>query len=380
MERSCVEMTTVQLKLNEIKKALSKKFFEREEVIEGLMLGLLAQQNTLLIGEAGTAKSALISSISNAVEGAEYFQWLVGQTTTPEELYGALSLKDLEQGVYKRNTANKLPTAHIAFLDEIFKTNSAILNSMLTIINERIFYNNGGIVHSPLMALVGASNEYPQEEGLEALFDRFMLRYEIGYMNEKDSFVSMLEGVDVQVPTIQITELIMAQAFVKAVTIPKSVLEALFELRMDLKTEGVIPSDRRFKQSLSLLQARAFLDGRTEVKQSDFEILGHALWVEPEQILKTREIVAQHASDIVEFRLKQFKMDLEYIQKEVSERKGEGLAVLGNLIAEANQKIQKLMVEVDEMRTEQPNRQEITDFYDLLNQTKVDNGQLLVNF
>src|SRR5690606_20606604 len=124
---------------------------------------------------------------------SNYFQWLLTRFSTPEELFGPVSLAELEKGVYKRNTANKLPEAHFVFLDEIFKANSAILNSLLTLINERIFYNNGGIVHSPLISVIGASNEYPEDENLEALFDRFLLRFELDYIQQDSHFLSMLK-------------------------------------------------------------------------------------------------------------------------------------------------------------------------------------------
>ena len=148
-------------KLEEIKNALNAKFFERENEVEAILIALLSRQHMLMIGPAGTAKSALSVELAKIVQGTEYFQWLLTRFSTPEELFGPLSLKDLEQGVYKRNTATKMPEAHLVFLDEIFKSNSAILNSLLTLINERLFYNNGLPVQVPLMSVIGASNEYP---------------------------------------------------------------------------------------------------------------------------------------------------------------------------------------------------------------------------
>ena len=111
-------------KLEEIKNALNAKFFEREKEVEGILVALLSRQHMLMIGPAGTAKSALSVELAKIVQGTEYFQWLLTRFSTPEEVFGPLSLKDLEQGVYKRNTATKMPEANLVFLDEIFKANS----------------------------------------------------------------------------------------------------------------------------------------------------------------------------------------------------------------------------------------------------------------
>lgn len=372
-------VSLVLTKIQHAQNALNQKFFERENEIEGIILGMLSKQNVLLIGEAGTAKSALISTISKAIQGANYFQWLVGQTTTPEELFGPLSLKDLEQGVYKRNTDKKLPVAHLAFLDEIFKTNSAILNSLLTLINERIFYNNGGEVISPLMSLVGASNEYPQEDGLEALFDRFMLRYEINYMTEKDSFIGMLEGQNVQMPQLTLQELQLAQNEVTQVVVTKEILETLFELRQDLKNEGIIPSDRRFKQSLSLLKAKAYLEGRQQVQFSDLLILGNALWVEPEQINKTREIVKEYSVDNITFKIQSIMADFDDIQQGIETNKGESFAILGNVVAEANAKLVTMKKELENLYIANPQRTDIESFIKIVEGVQRKNAELLTD-
>ena len=130
-------------RLQLIQQCLNRKFYDREAEIEALMTALLSRQHILFIGPAGTGKSALSSMLGEIVEGSQYFQHLLTPFSTPEELFGVLSLKDLEQGVYKRNVTNMLPEAHFSFIDEVFKANSAILNSLLTLINERIFYNNG---------------------------------------------------------------------------------------------------------------------------------------------------------------------------------------------------------------------------------------------
>src|SRR5699024_1121125 len=145
-------------------------------------------------GPAGTAKSALSAELSNLIEGALYFQWLLTKFSTPEEVFGALSLKDLENGVYKRNTTSKMPEAHLVFLDEAFKANSAILNSLLTLMNERVCYKHDPPTVAPLMAVIGYSHEYPRDEGVDALFDRVLARSEMNYTGDESHFLSLLTG------------------------------------------------------------------------------------------------------------------------------------------------------------------------------------------
>ncbi|MBO0587157.1 AAA family ATPase [Sporosarcina sp. E16_8] len=289
-------------KLEEIRQALNSKFFERENEVEGILIALLSRQHMLMIGPAGTAKSALSVELAKIVQGAEYFQWLLTRFSTPEEVFGPLSLKDLEQGVYKRNTATKMPEANLVFLDEIFKANSAILNSLLTIINERLYYNNGTPVKVPLMSVIGASNEYPEDgEGLEALFDRFLLRFELDYIADETNFVSMMKGTGQNqvMPSMTMDELIQLQFFSDMVTIPDEVYVTLSEIRNELRDEGIRPSDRRFKQSLSVLQAKALINQRQVVKVEDIIILENALWETVDQKYAVSNIIRKHSQDIV---------------------------------------------------------------------------------
>src|SRR5713226_7758201 len=134
-------MTDTQSKLATIRAELNHLFVERAELIDGALCALLSAHHVLIIGPPGTAKSMLAEELCQRVEDAHYFQWLLTKFTTPEEIFGAVSLKALEQDDYRRITADKLPEAHIAFLDEIFKASSSILNAILTIINERLFHN-----------------------------------------------------------------------------------------------------------------------------------------------------------------------------------------------------------------------------------------------
>lgn len=299
-------MDTNLQKLHDIKEALNAKFYEREEEVEGILVALLSRQHMLMIGPAGTAKSALSVELADIVEGTSYFQWLLTRFSTPEEVFGPLSLKDLEEGVYKRNTDTKMPEAHLVFLDEIFKANSAILNSLLTLINERLFYNDGQPVEVPLMSVIGASNEYPEEgEGLEALFDRFLLRFEIDFIADESNFVAMMkdEKEETETPKMQLEDLIKLQEFTDQVEIPDEIYNTLATIRRELQDEGIQPSDRRFKQSLGVLQARALINQRKSVLIEDISILENALWETLDQKEAVSAIVSRHSQNGIEQRL-----------------------------------------------------------------------------
>ncbi|MFD1926516.1 AAA family ATPase [Sporosarcina siberiensis] len=345
-------------KLEEIKKALNAKFFEREEEVEGILVALLSRQHMLMIGPAGTAKSALSVELAKIVQGTNYFQWLLTRFSTPEEVFGPLSLKDLEQGVYKRNTKTKMPEANLVFLDEIFKANSAILNSLLTLINERLFYNNGTPVKVPLMSVIGASNEYPEEgEGLEALFDRFLLRFELDYIADETNFVSMMKdtGQSVVMPSMTMDELVQLLFFTDMVTIPDEVYDTLSKIRNELRDEGIRPSDRRFKQSLSVLQAKALINQRQVVKVDDIVILENALWETVDQKDSVSLIVRSHAQGVVTQKLDRIQEEASeiysLIQKDASTDAG----------MEATQKLKSLVADLNKLKKHNQSRDKDID-------------------
>jgi MoxR-like ATPase len=276
--------------LERVRRELGEHFLEREAVVEGLLCALLCRAHVLILGPPGTAKSELAHEVCQRVEGARYFQWLLTRFTTPEELFGPVSLKALEEDRYTRVTLGKLPRAHVAFLDEVFKASSAILNTLLALMNERRFHGGDGPVEVPLVSLVGAANELPEEDELVALYDRFLLRFEVDYVREDFLFLRMLALDPPQKRSgITLADLEALQARARAVQVPESVRRDLLELRNLLNAKGVIASDRRYRQSLDLLRARAVLAGRESCASEDLQILEHVLWSEPNERAEVQE-------------------------------------------------------------------------------------------
>lgn len=193
----------------------------------------------------------------------------------------------------------KLPEAQFAFIDEVFKANSAILNSLLTVANERLFHNGPSPVTCPLIFLFGASNELPEGKELEALWDRFLLRFEVSYLLRPSNVRAVLLAPEGTVGTrLSSDELKAAQADVEQVAVTDSTLEALLAIREALKAEGIVGSDRRWKKSLRIVRAAAYLACATETSAEDLTVLTDALWREPKERPKVAKLVGRLADPL----------------------------------------------------------------------------------
>ncbi|MFO0857063.1 MAG: AAA family ATPase [Phycisphaerales bacterium] len=276
-------------RLQRIRDALSKGLIERDIPIRLALLAALAGEHVLLIGPPGTAKSELARRLRLAFTGQTYFERLLTRFSVPEELFGPLSIKALEEDKYQRQTDGYLPTAAVAFLDEIFKANSAILNALLTLLNEREFDNGTQRIKTPLVSVVGASNELPQEEELLALYDRFLVRYHVGPVTD-EGFAKLLDLRGQAKPAIDAalmltpSDLEHIHAAALKVTVPAEVASLLKAMRKHCQDQKIPVSDRRWRKALFLLQVAAHTDGRTAVSMWDGWLLQHCLWHKPEEI------------------------------------------------------------------------------------------------
>jgi MoxR-like ATPase len=294
-----VDLADVANRLRQVGDILSRSFLDKQEMIRLLLISVVAGEHMVVVGPPGTAKSALVRLFARLID-ARYFEYLLTRFTEPNELFGPVDIRAFREGTYTRRTADMLPEAEIVFLDEIFKSNSAILNSLLTILNERRFSNGANVVKVPLLSLFGASNEVPNDENLAAIFDRFLLRVvsdnldsyhfagliERGLRNE----AAALAGTEVK-PLVTAAELHQVNRTLSSrLSFGEELLSRYKGLVFQIRSEGVSISDRRVVKLLKLLAASAIVDGRTEANDSDFFVLRH-VWNNLDQAELLDEIV-----------------------------------------------------------------------------------------
>ncbi len=268
----------------------------RDEQARCLLLAALCGEHVLLIGPPGTAKSALARRL-RALVGGRYFERLLTRFTVPEELFGPLSLAALDEGRYLREVDGYLPTATVAFLDEVFKANSAILNALLTLLNERAFDQGAERIAVPLATLVAASNEVPSDESLRAFLDRFLFRCTVAPVSG-DAFEALLRsddgGADGGGGSPGLSDALRCEVEDAAgrVALPASIVAALDELRSLLAEGAIEVTDRRWVRTVRALRFAAATEGRDAVAEPDLWLLRWLLALDAGQAARIETWVA----------------------------------------------------------------------------------------
>ncbi|CAH6785510.1 regulatory ATPase RavA [Vibrio chagasii] len=323
-------------RINKLAHALSDGVYEREDTIKLCLLAALAGESVFLLGPPGIAKSLIAKRLIQAFDNSSYFEYLMTRFSTPEEVFGPLSIQELkDNGRYVRLTEGYLPTAQVVFLDEIWKAGPAILNTLLTVVNEKTFKNGSDIERVPMRLLVSASNELPDEDsGLEALYDRMLVRVFVNRIQNKQNFKSMLTAgtsQEAEIPKgLAITDIEYHQwqkeldkleltdnAFNKLYEL-KTMLEETVKQQGSTSESDLYVSDRRWKKAVKLLKASAFFSGRDSVNPLDILLLQDCLWHSPESRDVVRSVVKDFALNRA-FDQQESKAQIEMSREELED-------------------------------------------------------------
>ena len=288
-------------KLKQVIDYIKSTFVGKAEIADLLAIGLIAKENAFLLGPPGTAKSAIIRLLSQCIENGRNFEYLLTRFTEPAEIFGPFDIRKLKEGELLTNTEGMLPEASLVFLDELFNANSAILNSLLTALNEKIFRRGKETRMLPALMFVGASNILPEDDTLAALLDRFLIRVKCDYVDPDLLQEVLLAGraldkkaSDAGRPLISPEEIIrMQQACLQVDLSP--IMGQYIDVVHNLRNTGIKVSDRRAVKLQNLIAASALICGRTVAAISDLWVLKH-IWDTEEQI----EILAGIISHIIE--------------------------------------------------------------------------------
>lgn len=280
-------MTSLE-KLNALLQHVKHTFIGKDDIVDLLGITLLARENAFLLGPPGTAKSAIVRGLSNGVEDGKNFEYLLTRFTEPNEIFGPFDIRKLKDGDLVTNTEGMMPEASMVFLDEIFNANSAILNSLLMALNEKIFRRGKETKKLPALMFVGASNILPEDEALNALLDRFLIRVKCDYVNPDLLTEVLLAGWKLEnnsngtVPTIKSDEIRELQIQCRKVDL-SPIRKEYVDLIHSLRNTGINVSDRRAVKIQNLIAASALICGREEAIISDLWVLKF-IWDTEEQI------------------------------------------------------------------------------------------------
>ncbi len=335
-----LDLQTLSLRIRLLIEQLSTHLFEKEQVIRMTLLSALAGESIFLLGPPGVAKSMIARRVKFAFKGAKSFEYLMGKFSTPDEVFGPVSISRLKnEDKYERLVDNYLPGAQIVFLDEIWKASPAIQNSLLTVLNEKVYRNGEQEIKVDLRGLIAASNELPPPgEGLEALWDRFLVRVSVKNIQDREAFNQMMLTPSSKLKDTQVDDKLKITPdeyqelieFQHHIEIPPHILGLIHHIKGSIdernatfELEGQIYlSDRRWRKIGALLRTAALLNSRQEVHLMDTFLIADCLWQKPDQIEEVRDLVK---GSIATFgfmglaRIRSIRQDLEELRMEIQD-------------------------------------------------------------
>lgn len=295
-------------RINKLLHQLNQNLFEREEAIKLALLATLSGESIFFLGPPGVAKSLISRRMKDIFKNGSSFEYLMNRFSTPDEIFGPIAISKLKnEDKYERKVQSYLPTADVVFLDEIWKAGASIQNALLTVINEKKYRNGAQEIDIPLKGLISASNELPAKgEGLEALWDRFIIRYIVENITNEDNFNAFLKKSTIDISStidedlkFSTEEYNQCQYEIDTINIPDEVLRVISFIRYSIaeynaKEENkakIYISDRRWKKIVQFLKTAAFLNDRKEINLGDCFLIAYTLWDEVEQIDFVKEAV-----------------------------------------------------------------------------------------
>lgn len=330
-------MLEVKKRMERLLSVLNEGVFEKEHTIALTMLAALAGESIFLLGPPGVAKSLVARRLKLAFKEAQAFEYLMSRFSTPDEIFGPVSISKLkDEDRYERITKGYLPTATVVFLDELWKAGPAIQNSLLTVVNEKIYRNGEMTVNVPLKVLIAASNELPAKgEGLEALYDRFLIRQFVGAIEQEFAFDQMVASTSEHMPIVP-DELAIGdeeyktlQEGAKGVELHYTFFELLHTIKRAIESYNIhhtdqqspiFVSDRRWKKAVGLVRMSAHLHGASTVSFVDCLLLTSCLWDELEQVSIIEEIVQQAVAENIQLLLlgeREMEKQIEALKEEM---------------------------------------------------------------